>query len=44
LRPATPEEVLEFTGCIVGAVPPTIDGIKKIIDEKLLKNEKVSIL
>ncbi|KHO55657.1 MAG: aspartyl-tRNA(Asn)/glutamyl-tRNA (Gln) amidotransferase subunit B [archaeon GW2011_AR21] len=42
LRPATPEEVLEFTGCIVGAVPPTIDGIKKIIDEKLLKNEKVS--
>ncbi|MDO8648027.1 MAG: Asp-tRNA(Asn)/Glu-tRNA(Gln) amidotransferase subunit GatB [Candidatus Diapherotrites archaeon] len=42
IRPATPEEVLKFTGCSVGAVPPTIEGVKKIIDKRLLENELIS--
>jgi aspartyl-tRNA(Asn)/glutamyl-tRNA(Gln) amidotransferase subunit B len=42
LRMATKEEVKEFTGCVVGLVPPTIEGITKILDEPLMKNEVVS--
>ncbi|MCR4335497.1 MAG: Asp-tRNA(Asn)/Glu-tRNA(Gln) amidotransferase subunit GatB [archaeon] len=41
-RIATKEEVFECTKCVVGSVPPTIDGIKKIVDKKLLENKVVS--
>lgn len=42
LKIASPEEVYRFTGCQLGAVPPTIDGIRKVIDKKLLDNAVVS--
>lgn len=42
VRMATPEEVTQFTGCVVGLVPPTVDGIKKIMDERLLAEKIIS--
>ncbi len=42
LRFAAPVEVKSYTGCVVGLVPPTIPGIKKVVDENLLQNEEVS--
>jgi len=41
-RIADKTEVFEYTNCVVGAVPPTIDGIQKVVDEKLLLNKEVS--
>lgn len=37
MRFATPEEVLEVTGCLPGAVPPfgSVFGISTIVDESL---------
>lgn len=42
LRMASKEEVKEFTNCVVGLVPPTIDGVRKVVDNKLLVNEILS--
>jgi aspartyl-tRNA(Asn)/glutamyl-tRNA(Gln) amidotransferase subunit B len=42
LRMATKEEVKEFTNCVVGLVPPVIEGVKKVIDDKLLTNDLLS--
>jgi aspartyl-tRNA(Asn)/glutamyl-tRNA(Gln) amidotransferase subunit B len=42
LRMASPEEVKEHTGCVVGLVPPTIPCIRKIIDTGLSQNQVVS--
>ena len=42
LRMASPDEVKEFTNCIVGLVPPTIEGVKKIIDTRLLEKDLLS--
>jgi aspartyl-tRNA(Asn)/glutamyl-tRNA(Gln) amidotransferase subunit B len=39
---ATPDEVKKHTSCVVGLVPPTIDGVKKIIDKRLLENDILS--
>ncbi len=39
VRMASPQEVKEHTGCVVGLVPPTIDGIKKILDTRLMKED-----
>lgn len=42
LRMASFAEVKEMTGCMVGLVPPTIEGVKKVIDSKLLENKVLS--
>lgn len=42
LKMASPEEVKGFTGCVVGLVPPVIDGIKKVFDSRLLNEELLS--
>jgi len=42
LRMANFEEVQKFTGCVVGLVPPLIEGIKKVVDTRLLENEILS--
>jgi len=42
LRMATPDEVLGSTKCVVGLVPPLIDGVKKVVDNKLLENDLLS--
>jgi aspartyl-tRNA(Asn)/glutamyl-tRNA(Gln) amidotransferase subunit B len=34
--------VKQHTGCVVGLVPPTIPGIRKIIDKGLFQNQEVS--
>ncbi|MFH1392024.1 MAG: Asp-tRNA(Asn)/Glu-tRNA(Gln) amidotransferase subunit GatB [Candidatus Diapherotrites archaeon] len=41
-RIATKEEVFKHTNCVVGSVPPTIEGIKKVVDKKLLENKVIS--
>jgi prolyl-tRNA editing enzyme YbaK/EbsC (Cys-tRNA(Pro) deacylase) len=42
LRMATTEEVFRFTGCVAGLVPPVKEGIRKVVDEKLLENKEIS--
>jgi len=42
LKMATPDEVLSATKCVVGLVPPLIDGVKKVVDKKLLENDLLS--
>jgi|GEM_PF-116849 len=42
MRMATKVEVKEFTTCVVGLVPPTLEGIKKVIDDKLLEKDLLS--
>ncbi len=42
IRLASPEEVEKYTDCVVGVVPPCIDGVKKVLDKKLLENKEVS--
>lgn len=42
LRMASPEEVKDFTGCVVGLVPPVIENVKKIIDKRLLDESVLS--
>ena len=39
VRMATPDEVKEHTGCIVGLVPPIIKGLKKILDTRLVEQD-----
>lgn len=42
LRMASPDEVKQHTGCIVGLVPPVIPDIRKIIEKGLSQNNEVS--
>jgi aspartyl-tRNA(Asn)/glutamyl-tRNA(Gln) amidotransferase subunit B len=42
IKMASKEEVKEYTNCVVGLVPPTIEKIKKVIDKRLLENELLS--
>jgi len=43
-RIARPDEVLQITGHSVGGVTPLgVDGVPKVIDEKVFENEKASI-
>lgn len=42
VRLASSEEVEKHTGCVVGLVPPVIDGVKKIFDKPLFSNNEIS--